>query len=420
MSNRFFKLFLAALLFSWNAVSSTAQRHQTYDDHIQSLTVIADDDWQSLPIYTLGEGNVQIEFDDLTHEYCRYNYRLEHCKADWTPSEQLFESDYCRGFADGLTIDSYEFSNLTNTLYTHYSLTIPNEYCQPTISGNYRIIVYDDNDDDKKVVLTACFMVLEPEGKQMGVSIYVDDATDATIRTAHQQVTMTLGFGPYTVTNAEQQIHTVLLQNRQWHDARVDIIPQYKLSDGLKWEHNRNYIFSGGNEYRKFEILSTDVASMGIDRLMWDGANYHAFPYTALPRPNYLYDEDADGAFLLRNSDNYLAKTESDYINVHFLLDTPQEDGDIYINGDWTQDWFLPKYKLEKNEDGLFETIVPLKLGYYNYQYLLVKNGKASYLPSEGCFYQTENKYEALVYFRYPGDRTDRLVGYGEGQYIKQ
>lgn len=418
MRSKIYQILLLSVLF----VPAMAQRHEIYNDRIQSLTVVADDDWLSLPIYTLGDGSVAIDFDDLTHEYHRYVYRLEHCQADWSLSEQLFESDYCAGFSDGEVIDSPETSNLTNTLYTHYTLTLPNSHCRPTISGNYRLTIYDDNDDDKSPILAAHFMVLEPEGKRMGVSMEVNDATDATIRTMHQQVSMTINYGTFMVTNPLQQIHTVLLLNRQWHDARIDSQPQYNMSDGLRWDHNKDYIFYAGNEYRKFEILSTDVASMGIDHLSWDGADYHAYPFLDVPRPNYLYDEDADGAFLLRNSDNYLSETESDYMNVHFQLETDGKvNGDIYVNGDWTQDRFLPKYKLERNDEtGLYEVVVPMKLGYYNYQYLLVNGNQAKPLPSEGCFYQTENKYQALVYYRKPGDRTDRLVGYNEAQYMKR
>lgn len=406
---------LLLLLMSILSLAARAQRHETFTDRIQSLTVVANDDWQSLPIYELGQGSVTISFDDLTHDYHRYAYRLEHCEANWMPSTQLFDSDFCAGFSDGEVIDEPEISNLTNTLYTHYTLKLPNEHCQPTISGNYRLTVYDDNADDKAPVLTACFMVLEPKDRQMGVSLSVDAATDATIRNRHQQASMTLSFGSYAVTQPREQIHTVLLQNRQWHDARINAQPQYIMPDGLRWSHCADFIFLAGNEYRKFEMLSTDVASMGIDRLWWDGADYHAQPFTALPRPNYLYDEDADGAFLLRNSDNYLSATESDYMNVHFTLSTDQADGDIYLNGDFTSDRFLPKYKMEHNaETGLYEAVVPLKLGYYNYQFLQMKNGKVTPLASEGCFHQTENSYEALIYYRHSSDRTDRLVGYTE------
>ena len=103
-------------------------------------------------------------------------------------------------------------------------------------------------------------------------------------------------------------------------------------------------------------------------------------------------------------------------MNVHFQLQTDHPlQGEIYLNGWWTFDRFLPKYKMEYNDTThIYEASVPLKLGYYSYQYLLVNNGKARPLPSEGCFWQTENRYQALVYFRPTGGRTDKLVGYNE------
>ena len=61
----------------------------------------------------------------------------------------------------------------------------------------------------------------------------------------------------------------------------------------------------------------------------------------------------------------------------------------------------------------MYETQVLMKLGYYSYQFLLVDNsGRARVLPSEGSYYQTENNYQAFVYFKEQGGRTDRLVGY--------
>lgn len=160
---------------------------------------------------------------------------------------------------------------------------------------------------------------------------------------------------------------------------------QYVMPDGLRWNHNRDLIFDAGNEYHKFEILSTKVASMGIDSLSWDGQQFHAFPFINEPRPNYIYDEDANGAFLLRNSDNTETRYTSDYMMVHFRLKTtPSSDtapsannqqSSIYVNGDWTYDSFLPKYRMTYNpERKQYETTIPLKLGYYSYQYLQVDN----------------------------------------------
>ena len=392
-----------------------AQRNEIINDRIQSLQVVANGDWLSLPVMELGNGYVDIDFDDMSHEYRRYIYKLEHCEADWTVSEDIFESDYCEGFADGNTIDDVEKSLMTNTLYTHYSLRIPNSRCKPKLSGNYRITIYDDNDDGKEV-LRACFFVVEPAARQMGVGLSVSANTDIDINNSHQQVSMKLNYGNlYRVTNPQEQLKTVVLQNSRWDNARWNAKPQFINLDGLIWNHNRDYIFEAGNEYRKFEILSTDVASMGIDNISWDGSQYHAYPFLALPRPNYLYDEDANGAFLIRNSDNIENDTQSDYMMVHFQLKGPKvADGRIYVNGAWTNDRFLPRYEMVYDDAAqMYETQVLMKLGYYSYQFLLVDNsGRARVLPSEGSYYQTENNYQAFVYFKEQGGRTDRLVGY--------
>ena len=101
-----------------------AQRNEIVNDRIQSLQVVANGDWLSLPVMELGNGYVDIDFDDMSHEYRRYVYKLEHCEADWTVSEDIFESDYCEGFADGNTIDDVEKSLMTNTLYTQQSAAL--------------------------------------------------------------------------------------------------------------------------------------------------------------------------------------------------------------------------------------------------------------------------------------------------------
>ena len=68
--------------------------------------------------------------------------------------------------------------------------------------------------------------------------------------------------------------------------------------------------------------------------------------------------------------------------------------------------------------DKLYQANVLLKQGYYNYQYVLRQpNGKIVLVPSEGNFFQTQNTYQALVYYRGAGDRTDRLVAYVQSKH---
>lgn len=416
----FIFIYCLAYLFP---LSTSAQRHEINDENIRSLQVVANQKWMDLPIMVLNDGKISIDFDDLTHTYRRLTYRLEHCEADWKPSVGLFESDVVDGFIAGNTIDDIEESTLTNTLYTHYHLDIPNDKCQPKLSGNYRLYVYDDDSSSDYPLLTACFMLTEPAESSMGVRLNITTQTDQSINREQQQAEMLIDYGPYTVSNPQQQIKTVVLQNRNWLDARWNSKPQYVMPNGLRWSHNQDYIFWAGNEYRKFEILSTDVASMGVDKIGWDGKNFHAYLYSTTPFLNYLYDEDADGAFLIRNSDNVEINTTSDYMLTHFQLNVPSPyPYRIFLNGDWTYDRLLPAYEMTYNSaGGYYEAVVPLKLGYYNYQFLAAdEQGRLSSFRVDNSHYQTENSYQVLIYFRPPGGRTDKLVGYANVRFIKK
>lgn len=401
---------LSVLLLSFCTLTAGAQRNEIKSDRIATLQVVAGDDWLSPPVITLGgEEAITISFDDMTHEYHRYAYRIEHCEADWTISDALFTSDYCEGFNDGNTIENVKNSINTNILYTHYRLKIPNERCNIKMSGNYRVTIYDDNTSEE--VATACFMVVD---QRVGLQLEATTNTDIDTNGAHQQIEMKINYAGLKVNNPRQEIKTVVMQNGRWDNAVINAEPQYIMADGLQWTHNKQLIFNGGNEYRKFETLDVSHATMGLESVKWDGKDYHAYVWTDEPRNSYVYDEDANGAFYVRNSDNIENDYISEYVYVHFALKTPPTDNDIYINGVWTNDQFLPKYRMIYNpQNGLYENVLLLKQGYYSYNYL-VKNGDGSFSPlqSEGNFCYTENKYQCLVYYKAAGDRTDTLVGY--------
>ena len=408
-------IFFLSLVFICN-LNICAQRNEILDKNIASFQVVANNDWLSLPIITLNSNDfVNISFDDLTHEYHRYCYKIEHCEADWQTSSALFESDYIDGFASGNTIDDVQESTNTVQLYTHYNISFPNNKCRPKISGNYRVTIYDEN-DEKHVVCRAYFMIVEPS---MGVHLNVTTNTDIDINGKHQQVEMAVDYGNNIVSNPQTQIKTVVMQNNRWDNAVVNARPQYIKANGLQWIHCKDFIFDGGNEYRKFETLDVTHTTMGLESINWDGHNYHAWIWTDEPRPSYIYDKDANGAFLIRNSDNIDNDINSDYIITHFRLKTPQTADPIYINGFFTNDRFLPQYEMKWNEKNQqYEGELLLKQGYYSYQYLMMKpEGKLKPVPSEGNFYQTENTYQALIYFKANGNRTDRLVGYTFGKW---
>lgn len=392
--------------------AAIAQNNEITSPTIASLQVVAGKDWLSMPIIQLhGNEPINVDFDDLTHETHRYTYSIEHCEADWTTSEGLFDSDFIEGFANGNTIDDITESTNTNTNYIHYHLQIPNERCKLKKSGNYRLWVYDDNNGD--TILSASFMVVEP---MVGISMSATSNTDIDYNQSHQQIALAVNYNSLKITDPYKQIMPVILQNQYWNDARRNIQPQHIKTDGMEWNHNHDLIFDGGNEFRKFEILDTSHPTLGIEDTWWDGNEYNARTWIDTPRPNYTYDEDANGAFYIRNSDNIENNTSSEYVIVHFRLKIPQQQNDIYISGVWTNEQISPKYKMGyNNADKYYESSIKLKQGYYSYRYISVDNrGMISPVASEGNFFQTENTYQALIYYRPIGGRTDALVGYKE------
>ena len=64
----------------------------------------------------------------------------------------------------------------------------------------------------------------------------------------------------------------------------------------------------------------------------------------------------------------------------------------------------------------LYEAKILVKQGFYNYQYITVdEDGKSSNHDIDGSFYQTENDYSVLVYYKKFGNRYDSVIGFGQG-----
>ena len=390
---------------------SLSAGNRIYDPHIKSLQAVVNQDWLSPAVMRLyGNDHLHVSFDELSHDYHRYIYRLEHCEANWTSSEELFDTDWLEGFNDNV-IEDFEYSINTTVAYTHYQLTIPNSKCRLKMSGNYRLHVIDE-DQDKEVLMVE-FMVTE---QTMFLSTTVSSNTDIDTNLCHQQVSFGLKYGNLSVTDPQEQLQTVVMQNSREDNWRWNVHPSAVSQNGLEWKHRKELIFEGGNEYRKFEVLDPSHPTMGIDRISWDGDYYQAFPFVSEPRPNYLYDEDANGSFYIRNSDNRENNITSDYVWVNYRLKSPyMTEGNVVINGRWTTE--EPEtYVMEYDSDcQLYTNSILQKQGYYSYQYLWVTDdGLTHPLPSEGNFYQTENQYQVLVYYKGIGERTWRLVAFSQ------
>ena len=244
--------------------------------------------------------------------------------------------------------------------------------------------------------------------------------TDIDTNRNHQQLGLTVDLQHAAgIDNPFNDLRIVVSQNGRTDNEVVLTAPQRVLGDRVIYEHLRPLIFKAGNEYRRFETVSTSYPGMGVENISADTPIYNMWLYTDSPRDAipYSYDSTQHGRFFVRESSSSRSDTEADYVMVHFGLEMPEIAGaDVFLDGDFVQRRFDPVSRMVYNRaTGRYENSMMLKQGAYNYQYLTVPSGslQGETAPVEGDFYQTVNEYTVRVYYRPRGGRFDRLIGVG-------
>ena len=387
-----------------------SQVQQIFDQNVRTLTLTVNDD-PTLPPYLPfgGRQHLVIEWDEMSHNYKRYVYHIDHCDWDWQPTDGIFESDFLEGLNDQL-IEDYEKSFNTTQIYTHYRLRIPDKQLRLRLSGNYRVRIYEedaDRDEDLPV-LEARFCIFE---NAAGIVAQLSSNTDIDFNRSHQQMTLSVGFGTLQVYDPQRELKVIVMQNRRWDSRIENLVPNVRRANGIDFTHNRQLIFPGGSEYHRFEILDVHRTATGVERIEWFEPYYHATLFAEKPVHAYSYIEDQNGVYVLRSSDDYDDATTAEYIVVHFFLQSPRlQGGDVYVSGWWSGQTFNPDCKMEYDDiNQEYHAAILLKQGYYSYEFLQQDGLTARTM---GSFYETENEYQVLVYYRGQGARYDRLVAY--------
>ena len=384
-----------------------SQTQQIFNKNVRTLTLTVDDDATLPPYIPLGgRQQIDIEWDEMSHDYKRYYYHIDHCDWDWQPTDGIFESDFLEGLNDQL-IEDFDKSFNTTQIYTHYRLSIPNRALRLRLSGNYRILIYEEDEKDNPV-LEARFCIYE---RAAGIIAQLSSNTDIDFNDRHQQMTLTVGFGSLSVVDPQRELKVIVMQNRRWDTRIEDLVPNIRRPNAIEFTHNRNLIFPGGNEFHRFELLDVHRTATGVDRIEWFEPYYHATLYPAVPDKSYSYVEDQNGVYVLRSADDVDPWTTAEYVVVHFFLQSPRlEGGDVYVSGNWAGQTFNSTYRMEYDDiHQEYHAAILLKQGYYSYEYIQ-KDGLTT--RTMGSFFETENEYQVLVYYRGQGARYDRLAAY--------
>ncbi|MES2628385.1 MAG: DUF5103 domain-containing protein [Bacteroidota bacterium] len=354
---------------------------------------------------------IALHFDELGTDYKNYQYSLLHCNSDWTPSS-LLPQEYIDGyFEDYITTYSTSFNTLQE--YLHYTVNIPNENMKLKKSGNYIVKVFEVGNSDAPA-FTMRFVVYENIAR---VTTMIKRSDIVQERETLQEIDFNI-VPPFNITNPYTDLKITILQNNRWDNAIRGLTPTFVRDNELVFNYDRKSSFPGGNEYRQIDLKSFRYQTGRVAKIVQADGAYQVKLVNDIVRNIYPYGsyQDLNGGYVIKNDDGTGGNpnNDGDYASVTFTL--PHEavtSGILYIAGDFNQNRLTEENQMKYNYNiGAYECTMLLKQGYYNYQYVLVKDKQqpdASFI--EGAFFQTENNYTILIYYRDFSTDYDRVIG---------
>ncbi|MDR1678632.1 MAG: DUF5103 domain-containing protein [Prevotellaceae bacterium] len=393
-------------------VAQTQYRTETLQNNVRTLQIAVSGNRFALPVMELGgEGRFTISFDELTANIKNYDYTIQHCNADWTPSD-LSSSEWCSGFETN-PVENVRSSINTLMSYNHYSFSFPNENINFKLSGNYVVKIHEANQPET-IIATACFSLVETK---IGIEATVRGNTDVEINRRKQQVDFSLVAGNYLINNPAE-LSVIVRQNNRTDNEVRKLEPTYISRDRLTYSNNKALIFDGGNEYRSIDFSSLYSYGMGITKIRYYEPYYHVEldPATIVPRSApYSLIDDVNGRFVINLQESDDDDLTADYFLVHFSIpaDEPYFDGQLFILGELNYNKLDNSVRMDYNtQNKQFEQTVLLKQGGYNYLFVFRPEGStaASAERIENSYWQTRNEYSIYVYHRPFGERYDRLI----------
>ncbi|WP_306353818.1 DUF5103 domain-containing protein [Flavobacterium sp. '19STA2R22 D10 B1'] len=362
-----------------------------------------------IPIFRKGD-TFQLQFDDLFGDESNYYYTITHCNYDWTPS-QLAKSEYLEGF-DNQRIRDYENSFNTLQIYSHYRLSIPNVQTNLRVTGNYIINILNE---DQNIVFSRKFVLYDD---LVSVPLQMKRSRDLSTIEQKQNLDFAIKSPNLLFQSPLQNVKVLLMQNGQWNNAIYNIKPQYTIGNDLIYKYNTETQFWGGNEFLNFdnkEIRTVNNTVLYVDAK--DIYNSHLYTNEARANKIYTYYPDINGNFVLRNMNAANNEVEADYAWVYFSLSAPEYFGkkDIYVSGMFNNYLLTDENKMKYNQEkGLYEKAIMIKQGFTNFKYVISDGKKVDDENAiDGNYYQTENEYFVVVYYRENGERYDRVIGKG-------
>lgn len=414
--------FVFALIIFLSVVVCKAQSNKfyyenaVYNEKIKTVQMYFAGFELSQPILDINEeGHLLFKFDDLSDEAKDYYYTVIHCDADWNESF-IDQTEYISGFPVNPVTD-YKLSFNTTFHYTNYQVLLPNDNMKFNYSGNYVLVVFEDNDKEK-VVITQRFYIVE---QKVSISGRVHRATNDPFEGSNQEVDFVVTHNNVKIENPIKDVKVVIMQNGRSDNAIRNLKPLFIRQNRLEYDYQKKNVFQAGNEFRYFDNRSNKYNGEYVASTDFHQPYYHKTLLKDEVRANkdfFLY-KDMNGKYTIESQDKEVRDpdTECDYTFVHFTLPLPS----ILLGGTVNVFGALTGWNANKSNEmtwnfntSAYELTLLLKQGYYNYEYVYVPQGSAvaDHVNIEGSFWETENEYQIFVYYSDFAARYTRLVGY--------
>lgn len=425
-----------------------------YDYDIATATLKFNGSPTGFPVIRLGSSDyLLLDFDDLANVERDFYYRIIHCDKDWNESS-MREIDYLNGFNDE-RLRNYVYSSNTRIQFLHYWQKFPNSETRFKISGNYLLVIYEN--DIRHPILTRRFIVSENISEINIHSIFPSDVENIRYK---QELEVMVDIENSNFRNPLEELSLVMLQNENWLSTK-SAIPNILSGKTLKFNRLGTFQWWGNAEFRDFDIRSFHRVGKGVKFVerKYDGTDILMELTESRRNKPHIAQFDFNGRYFVENwdrtpstpnldlttnmsaaeiqnvvSDIIQSLTNSSilafrnnqtaerniysdyaYLTLYYEDNIQLEpDEEIYIIGGFNN--WLPSedYKLtfDPGRDMYFVNLF-LKQGYYNY-YFAVVDGKGNVdIPLiEGSWNETENDYQVIAYYRGLGDLYDRVVGY--------
>ena len=405
----FYRVIATFLLLLPCILTAQVMNNKVFNEDIKTVRLYPEKNEIGMPLIELGsKDKLLFSFDELGMDSKTYYYTVLHCNQDWTVNGQD-NYEYIEGFSRA-TIDDYDYSFNTTTDYVHYKLEFPNYDMNVKQSGNYVLVVYEDNPEHP--VLTTRFVVIE---NIVAIQPRVKLPNNRINYRNYQEITYDVQYKGLNIQAPFQEITTSVLQNQRWDNAFIGIKPRFQRPGLMEFDYSGDIAFEAGREFRRFDTRS--VRFLGYGTRAIDGNDVYLLYDQTRKYDKYFIETDYNGQYFTDVLEYRNRELEADYTRVHFNYITkgPVPNARLYVGGIFNNYDMSSENQLKWNpNDGTYETSILLKQGFYDYVYYAVNNGSdmKSISETEGNDYDAENQYDIFVYYRAFGERYDRVIGY--------